>query len=81
MDTKREAWLQFSTELMCYMDRGAIVWIYLCVKLIQTVSYFNFVVNSHWSELDIVCGSTKEWIGFSLDIVRILVDCIVVKTL
>ena len=30
------------------------------------------MANSYWSELDIVCGSTREWIYYISDMVHIL---------
>ena len=30
------------------------------MKWTQTACYIHFVVNSYWSELDIVCGSSTD---------------------
>ena len=38
----------------------AILWSNMCVKWTQTACYMHCLVNSYWSELDIVCGSTRE---------------------
>ena len=35
---------------------------FLCVKWAESACYVHCVVNSNWSKLDTVSGSTREWI-------------------
>ena len=47
------------TAILCHVDINCLCCLY-------------FVANSCWGDLDIVCGSTREWICCIFDIVHIM---------